>query len=74
MPDLILDIESRVHEVDILLIQFFTQQLHGFAEALEVNDLPFPQEFNDIINVRIIGQTQDIVIGDAGLLLCCKFV
>lgn len=74
MPDLILDIEGRIHEVDILLVQFFTQQLHGFAEALEVNDLPFPQEFNDIINVRIIGQTQDIVIGDAGFLLCCKFV
>ena len=73
MPDLILDIEGRIHEVYILLIQFFTQQLHGFAEALEVNDLPLPQEFNDIINVRIIGQTQDIVIGDAGLLLCCIF-
>ena len=55
MPDLILDIECRIHEVYILFIQFFTQQLHGFAEALEVNDLPFPQEFNDIINIRIIG-------------------
>ena len=34
-----------------------------------MHDLTRPQEFNGIVDVRIIGQPQDIVVGHAGLLL-----
>ena len=43
-----------------------------FAEALEVHDLPLAQEFDGIVDVRIIAQTKDIIVSDAGLLLCCN--
>ena len=67
-----LDIKCRVHKIHILLIQFFTQQLHGFAEALEVDDLPFPQEFDHIVDIRIIGQPQNVIVSYAGFLFCCN--
>lgn len=41
-----------------------------FAEALEMHDLPGPQELDDVVDVRVVGQAQDVVIGDPGLLLC----
>ena len=66
-----LQIHGRIHPVYIALIQLFPQQLHGFAESLEVDDLPLTQEFDHIVHIRIIGQPQDIVIGGAGLLLWC---
>ena len=48
--------------------------MEWFAEPLEVHDLPLPQEADNIIYVRIVGKTQDVVIGKAGLLLCCNGV
>ena len=64
-----LQIDGGVQAVDIPLIELPAQQLDGFAEALEMNDLPLPQEFDDIVDVRIVGKPQDIVIGDPSLLL-----
>lgn len=46
----------------------------GFAEALEVHDLPGPQETDRIADFRIFDQTQNVVVGGAGFLLCCGFV
>ena len=40
-----------------------------FAEPLEMDDLPLPQEPDGIVDVRVIAQAQDIVVGKAGLLL-----
>ena len=70
----LLQIQSRIHIVHVFLVQLFPQELHGFAETLEVNDLPFTQEFDHIVNLRIIGQPQDVVIGDPGLLFCCYLI
>ena len=67
--EILLNIKSRVHKIHIFLIQFFTKQLNRFAETLEMDDFPFPQELDHIIYIRIIGQAEDIVIGDSGLLL-----
>ena len=41
-----------------------------FAETLEVDDFPLSQETDDIVDVRVVGQAKDVVIGKAGLLLC----
>ena len=41
-----------------------------FAEALEVNNFTLPKKANDIVDVWVIGQAEDIVIGDTGFLLC----
>ena len=34
-----------------------------------MHDLPGPQELDDVVDVRVVGQAQDVVIGDPGLLL-----
>ena len=43
-----------------------------FAKALEMYNLPLPQELNNIIYIRVIAKAKNVVIGDAGLLLCCN--
>ena len=63
------DIKGGIHIVHILLVQLLPQQLHGLAEPLEVDDLPFPEEFDHVVHIRIIGKPQNVVIGDPGLLL-----
>lgn len=50
----ILDIDGRIHKVDILLIQLFSQKLHRLTKTLEVDNLPFSQELDDIVNIRIV--------------------
>ena len=65
-----LHIASRVHIIHVLLIELFTKLLDGFSKSLEMDDLPFPQEPDDVIDVGIVTDAQDVVIGDARLLFC----
>ena len=46
----------------------------GFAEALIMHDLTLTQIFNGITHVGIVTQTQNVVVGDASLLLWCYLV
>lgn len=41
-----------------------------FTEALEVNNFTLPKEANDIVDIWVIGQAENIIIGDTGFLLC----
>lgn len=67
-------IEGRVGKIDILLIESLFGQLNGFAEPLEVHDFPLPQKADHVIHIRIIGQAEDIVVGEARFLLWCDLV
>ena len=67
-------VEGRVHEVHVFLIQLVAGQAQPLAEALEVDHLPGPQELDDIVDIRIVAQTQDVVVCRAGFLLCCDRV
>ena len=60
--DVLLHIKCRIHGIHILLIQFFPQQLYSFTETLEVYDFSFPQEFNHIVHIRIIGKPENIIV------------
>ena len=44
------------------------------AEPLEVHDLPLAQESDGVGDIRIVAEAEDVVVGNAGLLLCCGFV
>ena len=44
------------------------------AKALEMYDLTLAQKADRIENIRVIDQTQDIVVGHAGLLFCCQIL
>jgi hypothetical protein len=37
-----------------------------------MDDLPFPQETDHIVHIRVVGQAQNIIIGEAGFLLWCN--
>ena len=65
-----LDIKGRVHKIHILLIELLAQQLHRLAKPLEVYHLPFPEEFDHIVHIRVIRQPQDVIIGHPGFLFC----
>ena len=42
----------------------------GFAKALEVYYLALAEELYRVVDVGIVGEAKDVVIGDASLLLC----
>ena len=63
-------VESRVEEIDVFLVHAAAGQLQGLAEALEVDDFPLPEKADGVVDVRIIGETENIVVGKPGLLLC----
>ena len=69
-----LPIKTGVDEVHIFLVHTVLRQPQALAEALEVDHLPGPEEFDDIVDIGVIGQAQNVVIGDPGLLFCCDLV
>ena len=70
----LLHIKRWVHTINILLIEFFSEQLHCLTESLEVDNLTFPQEFDYIVHIWIITQTENIIIGHTRFLLSCQIL
>ena len=66
--DLLLHVKRGIHKVNIFLIQLLTKQLNGFAESLEMDDFPFPKELDHIIHIRIIAESENVIISGAGFL------
>ena len=67
-------LERGVHIVDVLLVKLLPQKLHCFAEALEMHDLAFAQELDRIVHIRVVRQTQNVVIRCPGFLFCCNCI
>ena len=42
---------------------------HSFAKALEVDDLALTKEFDGVVNVGVIREAEDVIVGYARLLL-----
>lgn len=64
-----LHIDGRIHKINILPVELLAEQFDGFSEPLEVDDLSFPQEPDDVVDIWIITDAQDVVISDASFLL-----
>lgn len=62
-------IEGGIDGVHVLLVELLGGDAQGLAEALVVDDLPLAQEADDVADVGVVAQAQDVVVGDAGLLL-----
>lgn len=43
------------------------------AETLEVDNLALAQELDYLVDVGIVAQAENVVVGCAGFLLCCCF-
>ena len=69
-----LSVKRGVHKVDVFLVHPVLRQPQTLTEALEMNDLARSEEFNDVVDVGIIGKTQNVVICGAGFLLCGDLV
>lgn len=65
-------VEAGIDEINVFLIQSVLRQPQAFAEPLEVDYLPGPEKFDDVVDVRIVTQTEDVVVGDPCFLLCGK--
>lgn len=78
LPDLLrqiaLFVERGIHEIEVLLIHLFLGKAQPLAKALEVYQLALAQELDHIVHIRIVRQTQDVVVGNTRFLLCCNFV
>ena len=57
--------------VYILFVQFFAEQLNCLSKSLEVYYLALPQEFDYIVDIRIITEPENIIIGYSCFLLWC---
>ena len=65
-------VKGRVAGVEILAVQMLLRNAEGISEALIVNYLTLAEKSYGIENVGVIGQTYDIIICHASLLLCRK--
>ena len=50
-------VEAWVDGVNVFLIQLISKKFNGLSKTLEVDNFPFPKEFDDIVDVRIIAKT-----------------
>ena len=62
-------IERRVEGIEVFGIKLISCDSQALTEALEVDDLPLPQELDWLDNIRIVYHAQNVVIGDPRLLL-----
>ncbi len=62
-------VETGVEGIEILGIQMILCNAQGFSEALVVDDLAGTQELDGFADIRLLNQTQDIVVGGTGFLL-----
>ena len=70
----VLEGQAEVEGVEVLLIQLILHHLDALSEALVVDDLPLAQVAQHVDHVRIVRLEQQILVGGAGLLLCCDLV
>lgn len=64
-------VERGVHIVDVLLVHLLPGQLQSLAEALEMHHFPGSQELDDVVDIRVVAEPQDVIVGGTGLLLRC---
>ena len=67
-------VEAGIDEVEVFLVHPVLGKPQPLAEALEVDHLPGPEEPDHIIHVRVVGEPENVVVGNAGLLLCCDLI
>lgn len=67
-------VELRVAGIEVPGVERILHLAETFAEALVMDDLPLPEIADGLQNIRVVHQAEDVVIGGAGLLLCCDGV
>ncbi len=61
-------VKAGIESVEVLAVKIILGDSQGFAETLEMYNFTLSQEADGSAHVRVINQSQDIVIGGSGLL------
>ena len=62
-------VESGVVGVEVLRVQIVLYDAKRIAETLEVRDFPRAQKADRVAHVRVVGEAEDVVVGQTRLLL-----
>jgi len=54
----------------LLAVHIALDVVQGLAEALEVHHFPLPQELQPVLQVDVVCQLDQVLVGHPGLLLC----
>ena len=63
-------IERGIADVEVLGVQVILGDAQSIPEPLVMHDLPLAEELDGLSYVGIVAEAEDVVVGDAGLLLC----
>ena len=62
-------VKARVKGVEILAVEPVGQQPQVLAEPLIVNDFARTQKADRVLDVVVVGEPENIIVGGAGFLL-----
>ena len=65
-------VERRVAGVEVLAVEAVLCDSERITEALEVHYLTLTQKFDRVTHIGIVYESEDVVVGDTCLLLCCN--
>ena len=67
-------VERGIISVKVLVIEVILNDAQRIAEALEVVDLSLAEELDGVADVGIVDEAEDVIVGDARLLLWCNHI
>jgi len=67
-------VKAGVNSIEVFAVKFILCDAQCLTETLEVHDFALTQEFDGLTYIGVFNQTQNVVVGGAGFLLCCTFV
>ena len=62
-------VKGRVSKVDVSCVHLLFAQAQTLAKSLEVDNFPLSQKTDDVVDIWVIGKAENVIIGEAGLLL-----
>ena len=68
---LLRNVEGRVVGVEIARIHVLLSDAQGITKALIVHKLTLAQIAQGVAHVGVVAKANQVVVGDASLLLCC---
>ena len=70
----VLPIECRIVGIEVLRVQIVLGDAEGIGKPLVMHDLPLTQEFDGLLHIGIVAETENVVVGDTRFLLWCNHI
>ena len=69
MPRRLSHIKFRIDGIEVSAVKSVLNKSESFAETLEVDDFTLTKEADRVYDIRVIGKTQNVIVGKTGFLL-----